>query len=100
VNLENIFREVEPDNRYRHVTPSISTLHGESSDIATARGSVAVHPNMTAPDHMRDDGKGRLHEPGHPHMEPPTNPGRFSWREESALERSPHACLLRHWKLS
>jgi hypothetical protein len=26
--------------------------------------------DMTAPDHMRDDGKGTLHEPGHPHMKP------------------------------
>ena len=33
---------------------------------------------MTAPDHMPEMFENRLHEPGHPHMEPPANPVRFS----------------------
>ncbi len=32
---------------------------------------------MTAPDHMPEMFENRLHEPGHPHMEPPANPVRF-----------------------
>ena len=33
---------------------------------------------MTAPDHMPEMFENRLHEPGHPHMEPPAKPGRSS----------------------
>jgi len=33
---------------------------------------------MTAPDHMPEIFENRLHEPGHPHMEPPANPVRFT----------------------
>jgi len=32
---------------------------------------------MTAPDHMLEAIENSLHETGHPHMEPPINPGRF-----------------------
>ena len=32
---------------------------------------------MTAPDHMPEAFENSLHETGHPHMEPPANPGRF-----------------------
>ena len=33
---------------------------------------------MTAPDHMPEAFENSLHETGHPHMEPPVNPGRFT----------------------
>ena len=33
---------------------------------------------MTAPDHMPPAFKKHLHDTGHPHMEPPINPGRFT----------------------
>jgi hypothetical protein len=33
---------------------------------------------MTAPDRMPEAFENSLHDAGHPHMEPPTNPGRFS----------------------
>jgi hypothetical protein len=32
---------------------------------------------MTAPDRMPEAFENSLHDAGHPHMEPPTNPGRF-----------------------
>ena len=33
---------------------------------------------MTAPDRMPEAFENSLHDAGHPHMEPPANPGRFS----------------------
>ena len=33
---------------------------------------------MTAPDRMPEAFENSLHDAGHPHMEPPINPGRFN----------------------
>ena len=33
---------------------------------------------MTAPDRMPEAFENSLHDAGHPHMEPPANPGRFN----------------------
>jgi hypothetical protein len=44
---------------------------------------------MTAPDRMPEAFENSLHDAGHPHMEPPANPGRFSSRR-SPLLRSGH----------
>jgi hypothetical protein len=35
---------------------------------------------MTAPDRMPEAFENSLHDAGHPHMEPPANPGRFKER--------------------
>ena len=35
---------------------------------------------MTAPDRMPEAFENSLHDAGHPHMEPPANPGRFTSR--------------------
>jgi hypothetical protein len=34
---------------------------------------------MTAPDRMPEAFENSLHDAGHPHMEPPANPGRFTF---------------------
>ena len=61
---------------------------------------------MTAPDRMPEAFENSLHDAGHPHMEPPANPGRFSIvvpirsraRYLGAVNpygSCPHRCLLR-----
>jgi hypothetical protein len=43
---------------------------------------------MTAPDRMPEAFENSLHDAGHPHMEPPANPGRFTSRPRYAAELS------------
>jgi hypothetical protein len=40
---------------------------------------------MTAPDRMPEAFENSLHDAGHPHMEPPANPGRFTARSYCGL---------------
>lgn len=50
---------------------------------------------MTAPDHMPEMFENRLHEPGHPHMEPPANTARFSFESSEQSAVLPDEFLLR-----
>ena len=44
---------------------------------------------MTAPDHMPEAFENSLHDAGHPHMEPPANPGRFRQPPQHSLAAGP-----------
>ena len=43
---------------------------------------------MTAPDRMPEAFENSLHDAGHPHMEPPANPGRFKATLANILRKS------------
>ena len=44
---------------------------------------------MTAPDRMPEAFENSLHDAGHPHMEPPANPGRFNLVRTPVIGNSP-----------
>jgi hypothetical protein len=46
---------------------------------------------MTAPDYMPEAFENSLHETGHPHMEPPVNPGRFRSTRPERQRKLPSA---------
>ena len=50
---------------------------------------------MTAPDRMPEAFENSLHEAGHPHMEPPANPGRFILFKERRLRLRAQSPLRR-----